>query len=253
MGILQKDALHFHGSRYDCMNDPLDYLYAKENVLPILERKYPHNFEDMIDTIPYIVSFSKSFSIDSVMLNLYSAQAILVLESDHFPYMQWNSEEKLEKKVFYGDVYYTNNNRMIETTADLINSSEWESQNKMDDYNFCSFPFIKHNSYEHENEYRLVGMGYKSHIGYYNPDSPDKCTFIKTQIDEKSVKLKDIHEGKLRYFRDFPLPKKSLVSIVINISDDRVFNIHKNQLLRWAYSCGYDIKVMSIDEFFNKE
>lgn len=253
MGILQKDALHFHGSRYDCMNDPLDYLYAKENVLPILEREYPHNFEDMIETIPYIVSFSKSFSMDSVMLSLYSAQAILVLESDCFPNEQWEYEEELKMKVFHGDVYYSNNDRLADTAVKLYRNAEWESQNYIDDFTLYAFPFIKHFSYMHEDEYRLVGVGYKSHEVSYDQTSPDRCIISPTQIDEESVQLKDIREGKHRYFRDFPLPKKSLITIVLNISDAKVFNIHKNQLLRWAYSCGYDIKVMSMDEFFNKE
>lgn len=250
MGILQKDALHFHGSRYDCMNDPLDYLYATEDILPILKRQYPHEADDMIDSIPYIVSFSKSFSKDSVMLNLYSAQVILVLDSDYFPFGRWEAAEELENKVFCGDVHYSNANRLIEIADKLHSSAGWESQNTIDDFVLYAFPFIKHSSYEHEDEYRLVGVGYKSRMMCYDPKSPEKCSVTSIQLDNPGVKLRDIREGKLRFFRDFPLPKGCLSSIVLNINDDRLYQIHKKQILRWAYSCGYDIKVMNIDEFF---
>lgn len=84
LGIINKDELVFHGSRYDCMNDPNDCTFASRIVLPQVLQSIendPHftsKEKDFIEAFPYVVSFSENEDEES-MWHHYGSQICLCL------------------------------------------------------------------------------------------------------------------------------------------------------------------------------
>lgn len=91
INIIGRESLTFWGSRYDCMNDSLDYQYARNRLLPSMMKAAEEVFKghstslilDEIQTLPYIVSFSKKKD-DFLMWRMYNAKVSLILDIGYF-------------------------------------------------------------------------------------------------------------------------------------------------------------------------
>lgn len=63
MNILQKDNIKIWATRYDRMNDPMEYIWAKEHIVPQMEdfaNKNNLNHDPEFEMFPYVISFCKS-------------------------------------------------------------------------------------------------------------------------------------------------------------------------------------------------
>ena len=85
ISIVGRESLTFWGSRYDCMNDPLDYQYAINRLLQPMMNVAKEDFKEQstspileeLRTLPYIVSFSKKED-DFLMWRMYNAKVSLI-------------------------------------------------------------------------------------------------------------------------------------------------------------------------------
>jgi len=232
LNIIGKENLCFHGSRYDCMNDPTDFIFARDTIIPCLKERYGEkDLEDAINPYPYIVSFCKSED-DPLMWRLYKSEVALVVDSDKFPIKKWDDWDKknVSDIYLYGDVEYaTTSKEVIDKAEKLKEKRANKNDNEIDNF-MNAVVFIKHKSYEVENEYRLARYDYDSFEVKYNERAKDKCDIYEGEIF-KDVKVRDVKNGDIRLYKDFFLPKESLEGIIVHTYDPIKFESIRKHLL----------------------
>jgi len=232
LNIIGKENLCFHGSRYDCMNDPTDFIFARDTIIPCLKERYGEkDLEDAINPYPYIVSFCKSED-DPLMWRLYKAEVALVLDAETFPFTQWDNWNNVKVNDIYlhGDVHYAAHSEDVLIEAEKLNAKGIQkSDNVIDDYLMNAIVFIKHKSYQVENEYRLAKYDYDSFIMSYDENTENKCSEYDGEIFD-DVNIRDAKNGDIRLYKEFCLPKDSLIGIIIHTYDQHKFESIKTHL-----------------------
>lgn len=219
-----QSSLTFWGSRYDCMNDPQDYLFASKVVLPkILKtieqcKEISEDLKEDNDAFPYIVSFSEKRDDDS-MWKHYKAEVCLEIDTRYLsPWIQENGTIK----GFWGKCVYAKEQD--------IDESFFESWQKSLQYieNIPSMArhacvYIKRDAFKQEQEWRLyLADEFLPHIKangeiYYTEQPQD-------------IKVKFVREKDIVFYKEFRIEAKALKAIIVNDTDWEHFHKVKKHI-----------------------
>ena len=206
-GIIQNDSLCFWGSRYDSMNDPRDYTYARDIILPRIKRNVESEKliskeeKEFTEEYPYIVSFSKAKD-DELMWRLYHAEVALELDRNII-----KRELKKQKEfILFHDCIYPKEHEIAEAFIKLYNKLNYDA-NVLDKAQE-TVSLIKHHSFNIEKEVRMVKFDYKTFVANH------KGGIIDTEIPV-DVGIKSIKNGDFVFYKKFFLPKNSLKGIIV--------------------------------------
>ena len=243
LGIIGSDSkdLIFWGSRYDCMNDPFDYQYSKNLLLPPMldaaekvakeGKDIPQDAFEKIVTEPYIVSFSKKKD-DFLMWRMYNAQVALILDKEYF--------DKPFPNYALIECEYTDN------TSNNICNSFSKIEGQIDD---ClniyantarAATFIKEKSFKEESEVRLATWNYYDPKG--NKILLSDCKDDGGLIDE-TIESRVNLNGKIILYRKFHVEKNALVGMIIHTYSQFEYEIIKNALRTKLISNSYSREV----------
>lgn len=253
IGILKKDetkdstgktifrnSLVFWGSRYDCMNDPQDYLFASKVVLPkmlkLLETREDINdtLKENNDAFPYVVSFSENRD-DESMWKCYNADVCLEIDTQFLS--PWVHDKGIIKG-FFGKCCYANENEI-----DEVFIKAWQESLQYIEIipsmarHACVY--IKRDAFKQENEWRLyLADECLPHIRE-NGDT----YYIEQPQD---VKIKFIRNKDIVFYKEFVIQAKALKGIIVNDTDWEHFKKVKKHLEILLMSRGFypeDIKI----------
>lgn len=218
IGIIQKKKLLFRGTRYDSMNDPVDYTFAADVVIPkllsVLEKEKKLNDEetDYCEMYPYTVSFSENKD-DESMWKHYGSDVSLEIDTSTF-YPKYDINEKI--KFFFDKCIYVNEEQL--ETAFI---TKWQES-----LQFTNIPaivqyacvYIKRDAFQREKEWRIFTADYRT--GLMGKDG----VFYETEIPQ-DVKVSMIREKDIILYKEFEFPMEALTGIIINDNDP--FHFHK--------------------------
>lgn len=243
-----RNGLCFWGFRYDSMNDPTDYVFARDMILPKLLQKLPEKKRnDYLNIYPYIVSFCTQRDFD-IMWRLYQGEVALVIDSEKFPFNKWSKGGDISENTLYNEIVYATEETIELVAKELYGKRRDILDNALvDDYQLSVLPFIKHKAYEMEQEYRLAKIDYDTLSSRYNSESPDKCDIYEGELP-KEIKCLGSKDGQLRLYKEFKLPKESLVGLIIHTFDDAKFQIQKKHFELWLIQNGFSIQDIVIEK-----
>lgn len=208
-GIIQKNGLIFHGSRYDCMNDSNDCMFARQIVLPSILASLGHTDfipkeKENIESFPYVVSFSEKGDNES-MWQHYGSQVCLILSSDK---IKKGCDVDGKHIATWGKCYYAEEENVPTVVMEIFNNMK-QSDNILDNImEACSF--IKRKAFEREGEWRLVSNDY-----YLFSFSSDRGCEDK-EIPNENTDFKIGKSGKPFPFKHFHINSSALKGIIIN-------------------------------------
>lgn len=238
-GILQPDNLCFWASRYDTMNDPTDYVYAKEKVIPVLKQwieknkdKFTEKEREDIAIHPYILSTCE-LKDDINMWRFYRAEVMLELDWDLLKACYGND-------YIVGECRYVNDNNIHQTFADTFNQHEQCDTLLTDCYEVSAL--IKHEAYKAENEYRI--MKYDAETFAYL-DSGNNCYDGEIPSD---IKIKCVRNGDYVLYKEFLFCKRILKSITIKCIDGRKANSIIQHIKLILLQNKYDLTKIDVKE-----
>lgn len=216
LGIIDTSQQHlvFWGSRYDCMNDPLDYLFARNRYLPKMlevakEIKYENNIpkEALRDvrTEPYMVSFSKKKD-DFLMWRMYNAKVSLVLDKRYF-------QKPLPNKALIECEYVDDDMDDLRNAFLKVDEQLNNCMNISADTSRHS-TFIKHKSFETEGEVRLATWDYCDNEG--NKIILSDCMNTEEDMIEHDICTRTKENSQIVLYKKFHIEKKALVGVIIH-------------------------------------
>ena len=228
---LEPNKLVFWGSRYDCMNDPLDYQYARNKILPLMmdvakdlvkENEIPNDAVEEINVIPYIVCFSKKAD-DFLMWRMYNAKVALVLDKHYF---EKTTSNRVLIDCEYVDEKFSNLRDSFMRIDKKIGGNMNVSMNVSINTSMIA-TFIKSDAFETEGETRLASWDYF--------DKSGKQLTIQENRDEDNFVGKELQsrfnaEGKLILFKRFFIEKKALKGLIIHTYSKLEFENIRNSL-----------------------
>ena len=220
--------LVFWGSRYDCMNDPLDYLYSRNRYLPAMmkaakelrdEESIPEEALMEIETEPYIVSFSKKRD-DFLMWRMYNAKVSLILDKRYF-------EKPLPNKALieceYVDDYDVDLKRAFlnvdKQISNCMNISADASRHAT---------FIKHRSFEVEGEVRLATWDYYDNEG--NGLNLVDCMPTDEDMVDGDIYTRTKENSQIVLYKKFHIDKNALVGVIIHAYTILEYESIKNKI-----------------------
>ena len=228
-----KNALVFWGSRYDCMNDPQDYLFASQIVLPKIMKSLEQrediaeDLKENNDAYPYIVSFSENEDDESMWIH-YNAEVCLKIDTQYLS--PWITEDSVIKG-FWGECVYTKEQD--------IDESFFESWRKSLQYieNIPSMArhacvYIKRDAFKKEREWRL----YLSDETLPHVRSNGDCYYIEQPQD---VKVKFVRDNDIVFYKEFWIDARALKGIIINDTDFEHFHSSKKHIEILLQSRGF--------------
>ena len=238
LGILKKDGLHFHGTRYDCLNDPNEYIFPKNVVLPLLIKSLKgteYDIRDYDEAYPYFVSFSKAKDCLD-MWRLYGAEIALVINPKFLKELPMDNRPAICREV----VYVESEEEIHNAAVELFNTAEVQDHNPINHFIDSVFPFIKHKNYETEQEVRLAWADYK--LGQFFSDTGD---LVECEIPT-NVHCDRSRNGLLQFYKNFKVKKAALVKIVVNASNPTQFERLEHQIGLLLRQRNYDEKRIQI-------
>lgn len=212
--------LEFWGSRYDCMNDPFDFQFARNRILPYARKAANHLYlstdkKREIKTVPFVVSFSKKED-DFLMWRLYNSKVSLKLDSNKI--VQDNN--CILNKCYYVD---DSDSKILEAIGRL-NKSDATSDNI---YVFAELisTFIKHNSFKPEGEVRLASWDYY--------DENANKVIVSDCIDDKDLVSKEFFSrtnslGNCILYKKFKVSGEALKGIIVHTYSEIEFEQIRN-------------------------
>lgn len=247
-GILQKDKLCFWGTRYDSMNDPTEYIYAKNILTPMFRKHFSLEEDDEVDAYPYIVSFCKEGD-DFMMWRMYKAEVALVLDSNRI--QEWieaihiqemRDYKEIRDFYYFGECKYPQNETEVFEAFDEI--KRWnEKDGDMSKDELTAFElttFIKRQQFKNENEVRLFTCDYSLPSGCYNEEDPAN-PLINYEERSKNIGIKSVREKDFILYKEFHLPKDALMGLILNCEEGNQFNKIKRHIQAWLYQLNYNI------------
>ena len=241
LGILRKEHLCFWGTRYDTMNDPVDYIYAHDIVIPQLLKSIkdtPFEGHELVRAFPYIVSFCKSED-DFNMWRMYKSEVSLEINWD---IVNESFEKEIsstgEKHIYWGDCMYPESHAIPTCFTELFNKAEQTINNILDTAQEC-VTLIKRKEFVNENEFRIFSFDYNLCRAEYNNGNP---VFIDCEIGN-NVKVRCVKDNDLVLYKEFNLPPKALSAIMLNISDKQQFEKAKSHLQVYLGQLGYHVDI----------
>ena len=127
-----RNGLCFWGFRYDSMNDPTDYIFARDIILPKLLQKQPkEDRSDYLTIYPYIVSFCTERDFE-MMWRLYQGEVALVIDSEKLPFEEWGKERDISEDTLYNKVMYA-----TEESIESVAKELYENRREILNYRYC--------------------------------------------------------------------------------------------------------------------
>ena len=240
--IKDSSSLVFWGSRYDSMNDPQDYLFASQVVLPKIMDAIK-NSEDLTEVqketntlFPYIVSFSENKDDESMWTN-YNADICLKIDTKYLS--PWIQEGEIITG-FWGKCEYAK-----EEDLDEAFFKKWKNSIQYIE-NISSMAqhacvYIKRYNFRQENEWRLY-MG--------DEILPQPCldgTVYNTETPQ-NVKVKCIRNKDIVFYKEFKINGEALKGIVVNDVDYEHFSRVKKHLEILLVSRGFNPTQIKIEQ-----
>ena len=220
--ILQKDKIVFWATRYDSMNDPMDYAYAKDIILPKLnEMLTPDELCEHVDTFPYIVSFSLQRD-DFNMYRLYNADVAI-----EFDYVKLRQIVNRDSSFHLRECIYEDKDCL---THEFV--KEYLKQEHCDNITLDAqelFPIFKLPEFKIENEVRLYKFSHKLFRAKYNSEMG--CDFIECETSNLETKVRCVRNKDYVLYQEFILPIEVLLGIIIHVHDKKHFNSVQNHLV----------------------
>ena len=217
-GILQRGKLCFWATRYDSMNDPKDFVFARDKIIPKVREYLKKTSEAMEygEGYPYILSFT-THADDALMWRLYHNEICLEIDSSAL-------EKELEERVTnnstsefyqYGKcIYVSDEDKSIRRAYNNVRKKlPFLSDNEIDVAQDIA-PFIKHKNYKNEKEYRVVSFDYKTGRGEYDETLESKCRIEECEIPV-NVKVKGVYGGDIILYKEFFFSPKILKRIIV--------------------------------------
>lgn len=232
MNIIQPKGLVFWGSRYDCMNDPFDSIYAKDTLLEITGLKEfeinQDNYKDFLDYIPYIVSFSKNRD-DALMWRLYNVQICLKILRERI-----KSNNSSLDRLQCRDCYYMSKKQIKAENKRILKGDNGTRNlwNRIKDESV----FIKHPDFRCENEVRVV----KFNARINQRCKTDNKYEMRGEIPNDFKYKKVFNSTKIVYYKEFEFDKETLRGIIVRANSESEFADIKEHLEMWLYKCGWD-------------
>ena len=225
LGIIKPErALEFWGSRYDCMNDPLDYQFAKNRIMgPMIEASIQQNMKGdtvlPIDVHPFIVSFSKKAD-DFLMWRMYHAKVCLVLDSEYFNRQTPNS-------ALIECEYMADTQEAMHSAFSKVDTKIHYCKNIYANVSRIS-TYIKHIAFETEGEVRLASWDYYNKTG-------DKLCLQDCEEDKNNIVTEGFFSrvnanGKIILFKKFAIDGNALSGIIVHTYSEIEFNSIKDAL-----------------------
>lgn len=225
----QKGKIIFWASRYDCMNDPTDCMFARGTVMRTITKYWckEHEKEDIrdytTDAFPYVISFSGKGD-DKFMWKHYGSQVCLVLNSN---VIKNNVDSKTGLNLArWGKCYYVEDGDDIQ---EVMNASyaiyRFMDKSNDDLMNFqetCSF--IKRAAYQRESEWRLVLNDYNAMFFHSANDVKEE------EYSDPNTKFRCSDKGEIIPYKEFPLPGDSLLGIIVNESNPQRYSMIKKHI-----------------------
>ena len=238
MGILQSNGpekkhendLCFWGSRFDCMNDAYDSQYALQLPMKIFNHYHPN--EKIPRTIfPYVVSFCKKKDYLN-MWRLYSSYIYLKLDKN-----QIEKSISLNNKYLLHDCVYPPKDKIsaiLESLTKILNTDDLNNEVCLQQIQ-CASAFIKHYSFQVEEECRLVYF-----CSGQVPEVQQELKLFKKDVCIDNTK--DIcfrtENNRLIPYHKFYLPKTALKGIIVREYDDEAFERVKEHICLVLHKVG---------------
>ena len=238
-GIIQKRKLLFRGTRYDSMNDPVDYTFAADVVIPKVllalgkEKNLNEEDTDYSEMYPYIVSFSENKD-DELMWKHYGSDVSLEIDTSYF-YPKYDINDKI--KFFFDKCVYANEEELI--TAFI---TKWQES-----IPFTNIPaivqyacvYIKRDAFRRENEWRIFAADYRT--GLMRKDG----TFYETEMP-MDVKVSMIRGKDIILYKEFEFPMEALTGIIINDNNPSHFHKVKKHIQLLLIANGFPFEKIQI-------
>ena len=243
-GIIKEKKLVFWGTRFDSMNDPLDYTFAANIIIPKI-LSYLNQLQGLKDEetdynemYPYSVSFSENED-DESMWTHYGSEVALEIDTRFF-YPLYNLNETI--KFWFDKCLYVNE---VDITDEFINSclNDFPSDNIPSRVQYAS-AFIKRDAFARENEWRMFSADYKT--GYCDADG----TFYRTEIPN-GIKVATVRDKDLILYKEFELPSEALKGIIINDCDVSHFHKVKSHIQLLLKANGFSSEKINIRQTKN--
>lgn len=244
IGICRSKNLCFWATRFDSLNDPTDYIYAKDIIEPALKQHIKDCAWSEEEGYPYIVSFSRVKD-DFNMWRMYNAEIALEFEAKLIK--SWvasnNSQNKKSDYLIFSKCYYPKSEGDIyKDFIKIHNSLDASNDIHMDVQE--ALAFIKRPEFHLENEMRLCAFDYDGIISNYTPDGG---IFLNTEIG-KGIKVKCAKNGDLILYKEFLLPLKCLKGIIINTDSSEKFEKIKSHISLFLLEQGYNLRDINISQ-----
>lgn len=235
--LTEVDKIRFMGTRFDSMNDPTDCEYAKNVVLPRIQKTIDE-MDDLSEqdkeegeVFPYIVSFSYKED-DFNMWRMYNAE--VALEFDYDVIKEIIEKDRSDQFIFFEKCKYPENEDAIHTEF----LSTLRTLNQGQGFRMAAnqaLAFIKRPEFRNENEIRLVA--------YDNDGSVfSSGCFIDCEIPQ-NIGVKMVRNGDLVLYKEFLLPKIALTGIILNCNSEEHYKMLKSHLQLYLHNKNYSTTI----------
>ena len=215
--IIKDNGLHFWATRYDCMNDPLEYKWLYEPLKEKIAKDNPTlqgQVDFLYEIFPYVISFSCA-SNHQYLWKKYGQDGQGVCLVMNRKIMQPTVQSFIKDGDYLADVKYATEQDKIEKLSEATLEYRMKgygtannSEEFVDEIACC--PFVKCEEWSKEEEVRYVRIRERNMLVSY---SENGGRFSYPQ-DKKCVKYRD-KNGKQVPYLDIVFPKLSLERIVI--------------------------------------
>ena len=217
--IIKDNGLHFWATRYDCMNDPLEYKWLYEPLKEKIAKDNPTlqgQVDFLYEIFPYVISFSGA-SNHQYLWEKYGQDGHGVCLVMNRKIMQPTVQSFIKDGDYLADVKYATEQDKIEKLSEATLEYRMKgygtannSEEFVDEIACC--PFVKCEEWNKEEEIRYIRIRERNmHASYSN--SKKDCVFSYPE-DTSNVKYRN-RNGKQIPYLDIALPKSSLEGIVI--------------------------------------
>lgn len=215
--IIKDDGLHFWASRYDCMNDSLEYRWLYEPLEEKIVRDNPTlqgQVDSLYEIFPYVVSFSGT-SDHQYFWEKYGENGNGVCLVMNRKIMQPTDEQFANEGDYMASVRYateqTKMAKLSEVTLEYRKNGYGTANNSeefVDEIACC--PFVKCEEWSKEEEVRYVRIRERNMHASYSKEGG----VYSYPEDTNGVKYRE-NNGKQVPYLDIVFPKLSLEGIVI--------------------------------------
>lgn len=222
LNILTNDKIVFRATRYDAMNDPLDYIFARDILIPKL-RKSLEKFniseddKEYIEQSPYIVSFSEKED-DFNMWRMYKSEVSLEFEYEDI-------QNCISNNMRIGKCEYVNENNIDYYFLNAFNKIEFSNKILCDAQDVIVL--LKREEFQPEKEIRLYNCSHNLFKAQYIGNND--CEFNECETSDLNVKAR-VRDNDLVLYQEFILPKKALTGITIFYHDVEHFSSLKEHI-----------------------